>query len=149
MATNAEILESLNKLQIKNFLSIIEISKEQIVQRKVQFQRLKTFTTNRANRIQSLVNAVADKLAEDAVVDEYTIFQNTSSNIGGQSDDLDELSGMIHQTVYGNVKAAKLRQRELSELSFQQDKISNFISNLEELESDLTSLTSDLNAASS
>jgi len=149
MATRLDILRTLNKLQIENFKKIIELANVHIVQRRVQFERLQSFITDRANRLDSIVDAVADKQAADAVLDEYTTFQNTCQTIGNQSDDLDEISGTLHYTLYGDVKKTKLRQRELSELIFFKDKIGIYIDDLEELESDLATLTSDLNSAAS
>ena len=147
MATRAEILKTLNSLQNKNFKKIIEISKEQVIVRRVQMERLQLFTINRANRIESLVGAVDTKLEEDAVLDEYTTFQNTSQSISGKATDLDEMMGIIHQTLYGDVKRTKLRQRELNELSFTENQINNFVKDLKTLESDLDKLSTDLDTA--
>jgi len=149
MATRSEVLNSLNTLQIENFKKVIELAKVSIVEKRVKFERLQSFVTDRANRIESVVNAVAAKQETDAVLDEYATFQRTCQEFGGQSDDLDEVAGTLNYTLYGDVKRTKLRQRELSELSFYESKIGTYINDLEELETDLDTLTSNLNAASS
>lgn len=147
MSTREEVLKTLNSLQNENFKKIIEISKTQVTERRIQMERLQLFTINRANRIESLVNAVATKLETDAVLDEYATFQTTSKSISGQVEDLDEIVGTIHYTLYGDVKRTKLRQRELSELAFQETQINGFVKDLKTLESDLDTLSSDLDAA--
>lgn len=147
MATREEVLKTLNSLQNKNFQKVIEISKSQVIVRRIQMERLQLFTINRANRIESLVGAVDTKLEEDAVLDEYTTFQNTGKGISGKVDDLDIIMGTIHYTLYGDVKRTKLRQRELNELSFQETQINSFVKELQTLESDLDKLSTDLDAA--
>ena len=54
---------------------------------------------------------------------------------------------IIHQTLYGDVKRTKLRQRELNELSFTENQINNFVKDLKTLESDLDKLSTDLDTA--
>ena len=147
MATREEILKTLNSLQIDNFKAIIEIATAQIVERRVQLERLQSFTISKKNRIKSLVNAVAGELAKSAVMDEYATFQTTYGDISGQDSNLDDIIGTIHYTVYGDVKRTKLRQRELSELSFLQAQIGTFADDLKTLEDDLSTLSSDLDAA--
>lgn len=125
MASISEVLVNagLNDLEKSSYNNVIDIAKVNGTSRKINFNYLSDYIQDRLNRQNALYDAIDTKYQESGIVDDYSLFSNIVARTRTQSEELDTRNGMISMVIFGDIKAQRMRQREIAEMSLRQDLI--------------------------
>jgi len=119
---------------------VIELAKSRLIARRVQLENLSRFIGNRFNRIDSIVNLIKAEEDDEDIGIEYSAFKSMLEGIHYISEEFETLNGMIHYTIYGDVKHVDLVKRERNELYYTYSKLLVYIDEMSEMEEKLDAL---------
>ena len=117
MATEAEVLQSLNSLEKACYIALITQAQGLFKGRQVAFNILNNFMAEQYNRTNALYGLILTSCQSDSMQDNYTIFEDVLTRISGYDNTLDQTNGFIKQTIYGDVQLQRTLQRNIAELN--------------------------------
>ena len=108
-----EVLENLHEIEKDSYKELIDIAIKNAKTPSTKFEIMTSFMTDRINRLEALSEAFDEKYQSSDITDNYVVFRGILSSISGQNEELDQLNGLISQIVFGDIRAQRLRKREV------------------------------------
>ena len=139
------LLSRLGSPDVENYKSVINLVRTFSKQRKFVFKKIIDFMQYRFNRLDAIETEYQKSDETDNLDAQYSMFTTATRNLYGLgSDDLDRTNGEINNIIYGDVKADKLRLRQLKDLETKQALLQAIVTSLDDIESDLSEVESNL-----